>query len=121
MRELVRRTVTMENGDRVDVFETPSGEGVCPVCGCLIPGGPAWYQWADMKMAFPLDGGTCSCCRTQWGYHDMMGEDKSIGAQVRLWAKLRRAWLDEVGWSESALLQLRESLGIGELEARSAT
>lgn len=119
--------VQLWTGERIELRLFPAGRSACPVCGHIgggrppysygefgedgLPCGQRKSEWAKGSMDI------CPCCRTQFGLTDFQ-PDYPRFTQVQLWAKLRALWLDEVGWSESALRQLRDTLGVTENQAR---
>jgi hypothetical protein len=111
---MLKKEVTLKSGEVLEIRQSENGS-VCPVCGFIFAGDPAydWYQTvlADESLS-PRYGAasfdTCPCCNVEYGNDDHIA-GRSVAAA---WESLRLAWLDRVEWSEKTLRQLRENLEI---------
>jgi len=116
MREVKTEKITLRIGEVLDIREI-DGQSVCPVCGHLCYGTPAYSmcrsstpeqpdKWSEPFGCASFD--CCPCCNVQYGNDDYDDEHPV----ATMWNKLRFAWLDRVGWGEDALAQLRGNLDI---------
>ena len=110
------RFVRRKSGEQLPVHQTEHGVYLCPICGFPVS------DVAPYEDTYRADGGPtvgdeqfatpsyekCESCGAYYGETDLVLGDASL--QER-WRELRRSWLDRVGWTASALAQLR-NLGI---------
>ena len=110
-----KHLIRLKSGEEVVLRETPEG-AVCPVCGVILAGGPA-YCWMTVCNGTPLSEpfgvpsfNTCGCCDTEYGNDDYVAW--GTGSREAKWHELRLAWLDRVGWNDEAIQQLQRNLEI---------
>lgn len=104
------RTVehTVNHLDEPVVIHRVGGNFACPVCG-LVWLRTETYESVNIMHSHDV----CPCCKVQWGWHDIeqVPPDPARPPEVR-WRRLRNQWLERVGWSDLALEQLRDNLGM---------
>lgn len=109
--------IVLDNGDDLVVRQISADEWACPVCGAIWPYAP--ISPVDMpgdRVPFAL-GDLCEC-HVEYGVDLFCHTGMFPGTFQRLVTKYRVQWLNRVGWTDSALRQLHDNLGITELQAR---
>jgi hypothetical protein len=103
-----------------EIMEIPideEGRYRCPVCG---------DNWDDVP-PYSANGQTdfdiCPSCHTAYGLDDCEHKAHPGEPLAQRIARLRTRWLDGKGWSQSALDQVEQWLGLGreELEKQKAS
>jgi hypothetical protein len=107
--------VKLKSGEIVEIRQAPGGY-ICPVCGFMHGGDPpyAYHQSVlddGKSLSEPYGAASfdvCPSCHVEYG-NDDYADGRSVAS---MWEQLRLDWLQRTGWSEAALAQLRENLGI---------
>jgi hypothetical protein len=118
-------TLRFHNGETGSLHQLDDGSWACPICGEAWVRYPPYYP-NDGELGPHHDrssanlGETCPGCDTEFGYDECMAPTSPVGAFRKRFSALRLAWLDREQWSDTALEQLRDHLGIAEAELRKA-
>ena len=115
MKQIIKRQLKVYSGEIIEIRQTPEGEFICPVCGCILGGEESpWgnYQTVLSDGSLGEPGGApshniCHCCKTHYGFDDDVNEGESITAK---WQELRAAWLKRVDSDDSLAKQQLENL-----------
>ena len=119
--------VRLHSGETVEIRLLPDGRSVCPVCGLMAGGEPA-YSYGECGQAReparevqgearaePQFGRAsfdiCPDCHTQYGESDS-APDFPGHTQAEVWEVLRIRWLDLIHWSQGMLDRLQRNLDI---------
>jgi hypothetical protein len=94
-------------GEHATLHRAGNGNILCPICGFEYRDSAGWE---GANFLGGLDN--CPCCHTQMGNEDI---DEVPPVQEnpihQRWDRLRRKWLDKVGWAEWAVRQASDRLG----------
>jgi hypothetical protein len=100
------------NGDLISFRKPSEDEFICPVCGASLTGSLPWDEVESTPPSWTPTYDTCPVCITEYGLEDSITSDSPPGAQAGRWDELRIRWLNQAGWPEDKLRQLKENLEI---------
>jgi hypothetical protein len=112
---LSQKRIRLRRNNETIIIYTDGARSACPVCGCISKGDDPYYA-----LDASADGGsanlgtgvasfdTCPCCKTEFGNDDWV-DGVSVSEQ---WTVLRDRWLERQRWSEDALAQVFDGLGL---------
>lgn len=108
------KRMKMQSGEIIELRFTRDGLNVCPVCGFIEGGYPAYsdecYSVDKSGKPFgePSTCGSCemcSCCETEYGLDDF--PDSKVTTVKGKWEELRQKWLEKVGKTKEVIEQLK--------------
>jgi hypothetical protein len=110
------------NGETGVLRQLDDGSFACPICGTPWPYPPYTPNDGVLGPVHPVSapafGDVCEGCEVEFGVDEGIASYAPVGYQRKQWAWFRTKWLDRVGWSDDAMRQVRENLGISEDQAR---
>ena len=107
------RKMKLDDGKEVELRETDDGRWVCPVCGYLLPGVPA-YDGAKRDdagfeaIAPPV---LCPSCDTEFGVDDI-SITRRVGTLVEAWVILRAQWIESKAGMVHSVVERLKNLDI---------
>lgn len=115
---MTRYTARFPGGETIAIRQLAADEWPCPICGIPWPYPPITPARDNNDISHIVDGDICDGCNVEYGTQVFYLPHAPLDGIRRQLIWFRVQWLDRVGWSESALRQLHDNLGITEDEAR---